>query len=177
MSVITTTIRCYSYSWCGIISFSSLSLSCLPLLAEDFDRYLPSSGFLFSVWEWFLRHTAWLIYLKIQREIIAYTCCVNSIHIIFRQKLQSHFRFLLNTLQIQVSVKLDIKPRSSVSFHSVAGSLEGTSFFLLFFLFFKHRNQSCQKSLLQQTRTGTSPDNIQSIYILPVSLSPQLLLA
>lgn len=172
MSVITTTIRCYSYSWCGIISFSSLSLSCLPLLAEDFDRYLPSSGFLFSVWEWFLRHTAWLIYLKIQREIIAYTCCVNSIHIIVRQKLQSHFRFLLNTFQIQNSVKLDIKPRSSVSLHSVAGSLEGTSI-----LFFKHRNQSCQKSVLQQTRTGTSPDNIQSIYILPVSLSPQLLLA
>lgn len=62
--VLSTTTQRNSDSRCQFISFSSLYLSCLPLLAEGFDHYLPSSEFLFSVWEWFLQHTASLIYLK-----------------------------------------------------------------------------------------------------------------
>lgn len=81
--VLSTTMRCDNYSRWELISFSSLYPSCLLLLAEGFDRYLPSSGFLFSVWEWFLQHTASLIYLKMQcrkRSMHAYyienTCII-----------------------------------------------------------------------------------------------------
>lgn len=71
--VVSTTMWCNNDSRHKLISFSSLYLSCLPLLAEGFDRYLPSSEFLFSVWEWFLQHTASLIYLKYrERSMHAY---------------------------------------------------------------------------------------------------------
>lgn len=68
---------CKSDSRCQFISFSSLYFSCLPLLAEGFDRYLPSSEFLFSVWEWFLQHIASLIYLK-YRERSVHACYVKN---------------------------------------------------------------------------------------------------
>lgn len=93
--VLSTTMRCNNYSRWELISFSSLYPSCLPLLAEGFDRYLPSSGFSFSVWEWFLQHTASLIYLKMQKEINA--CLL--LHHFQSQKLQPHFILRLNQIE------------------------------------------------------------------------------
>lgn len=124
--VASTAIRRYTYFRCGVISFSSLYLSCHPLLVEDFDHYLPSFEFLFSVWEWFLQHTASLIYLKIQGGIIG--TVFKNMHTVSKVKNFSPFSaFCYNR-----------KKAKEFSFMCcIASSLErtSTSFFFCFVLF------------------------------------------